>query len=102
MATHSLVYLNHQISVHAADVKQVLRVYSLDVPAREKDDLKEEPIIIKLRKVRSASLCIVCGIVDHDTDDAFGRLVVLVTTEFEHGPWISSISLVACPSSYYR
>jgi hypothetical protein len=52
MATHSVVYLNHQISVHAADVKQVLRVYSLDVPAREKDDLKEEPIIIKLRKVR--------------------------------------------------
>jgi hypothetical protein len=70
MATHSLVYLNHQISVHAADVKQVLRVYSLDVPAREKDDLKEEPIIIKLRKVRSASLCIVCGNIDHDANGA--------------------------------
>ena len=41
-----------QISVHAADVKQVLRVYSLEVPAREKDDLKEEPIIVRLRKVR--------------------------------------------------
>lgn len=41
-----------QISVHAADVKQVLRVYSIEVPAREKDDLKEEPIVIKLRKVR--------------------------------------------------
>ena len=42
-----------QISVHAADVKSVLRVFSIEVPAREKDDLKEEPIIIKLRKVRA-------------------------------------------------
>lgn len=40
-----------QISVHTADVKTVLRVYSLEVPAREKDDLKEEPIVVKLRKV---------------------------------------------------
>jgi len=40
-----------QISVHTADVKQVLRVYSIEVAAREKDDLKEDPIIIRLRKV---------------------------------------------------
>jgi hypothetical protein len=40
-----------QISVHAADVKQVLRVFSIEVAAREKDDLKEEPIVVKLRKV---------------------------------------------------
>ena len=40
-----------QISVHTADVKQVLRVYSLEVPARDKEDLKEEPIVVKLRKV---------------------------------------------------
>lgn len=40
-----------QISVHTADVKQVLRVFSLEVPAREKDDLTEEPIVVKLRKV---------------------------------------------------
>ena len=32
-------------------MKNVLRVFSIEVPAREKDDLKEEPIIIKLRKV---------------------------------------------------
>ncbi|KAI4522460.1 hypothetical protein EV122DRAFT_265208 [Schizophyllum commune] len=44
-----------KISVHAADVKQVLRVYSLDVPAREKDDLNEEPIVKKLRKAGGAS-----------------------------------------------
>ncbi|TFY62671.1 hypothetical protein EVJ58_g3711 [Rhodofomes roseus] len=44
-----------KISVHAADVKQVLRVYSLEVPAREKDDLKEEPIIVRLRKAGGAS-----------------------------------------------
>lgn len=40
-----------QISVHSADVKSVLRVFSVEVPAREKDDLKEEPIVAKLRKV---------------------------------------------------
>ncbi|KAL1949230.1 hypothetical protein VTO73DRAFT_11036 [Trametes versicolor] len=44
-----------KISVHAADVKTVLRVYSVEVPAREKDDLKEEPIVIKLRKAGGAS-----------------------------------------------
>ena len=26
----------------------------MEVPAREKDDLKEEPIVVKLRKVRTA------------------------------------------------
>jgi len=44
-----------KISVHAADVKQVLRVYSIEVPAREKDDLKEDPIIVRLRKAGGAS-----------------------------------------------
>ncbi|PSR70594.1 hypothetical protein EW026_g1636 [Hermanssonia centrifuga] len=44
-----------KISVHAADVKQVLRVFSIEVPAREKDDLKEEPIVVKLRKAGGAS-----------------------------------------------
>ena len=38
--------------MHVADVKSVLRVFSVEVPAREKDDLKEEPIVLKLRKVR--------------------------------------------------
>jgi hypothetical protein len=40
-----------QISVHAADVKTVLRVYSIEVAAREKDDLNEDPIVVRLRKV---------------------------------------------------
>ncbi|KAG2036817.1 hypothetical protein BDR03DRAFT_865273 [Suillus americanus] len=44
-----------KISVHTADVKQVLRVYSIEVPAREKDDLKEDPIVVKLRKAGGAS-----------------------------------------------
>ncbi|KAI0792387.1 actin depolymerizing protein [Abortiporus biennis] len=44
-----------KISVHTADVKQVLRVFSLEVPAREKDDLKLDPIIVKLRKAGGAS-----------------------------------------------
>ena len=37
--------------MHAADVKSVFRTYSIDVPAREKDDLKEDPIVVRLRKV---------------------------------------------------
>ncbi len=37
--------------MHAADVKSVFRAYSIDVAAREKDDLKEEPIVDRLRKV---------------------------------------------------
>jgi hypothetical protein len=40
-----------KISVHAADVKSVFRVYAIDVPAKEKDDLKEDPIVVRLRKV---------------------------------------------------
>ena len=32
----------------------MLRVFSMEVPAREKDDLKEEPIVVKLRKVSPA------------------------------------------------
>ncbi|TFK49077.1 ADF-like domain-containing protein [Heliocybe sulcata] len=44
-----------KISVHAADVKQVLRVYSIEVAARERDDLNEEPIVKRLRKAGGAS-----------------------------------------------
>jgi len=44
-----------KISVHTADVKQVLRVFSIEVPAREKHDLKEEPIVDRLRKAGGAS-----------------------------------------------
>jgi hypothetical protein len=44
-----------KVSVHAADVKQVLRVFSIEVAAREKDDLKEDPIIVRLRKAAGAS-----------------------------------------------
>ncbi|KAF8884912.1 actin depolymerizing protein [Gymnopilus junonius] len=44
-----------KISVHSADVKNVLRVYSIEVAAREKDDLNEDPIIVRLRKAGGAS-----------------------------------------------
>jgi len=44
-----------KISVHSADVKEVLRVYSIEVAAREKDDVNEGPIVIKLRKAGGAS-----------------------------------------------
>ena len=42
-----------QISMHAADVKSILRVYSIEVAARERDDLNEDPIVVRLRKVRT-------------------------------------------------
>lgn len=38
--------------MHAADVKNTLRVYSIEVAARERDDLNEDPIVVRLRKVR--------------------------------------------------
>ncbi|KAA1472041.1 ADF-like domain-containing protein [Dentipellis sp. KUC8613] len=44
-----------KISVHSADVKSVLRVFSIEVAARDTDDLKEEPIIVRLRKAGGAS-----------------------------------------------
>jgi len=44
-----------KISVHTADVKAVLRVFSIEVAARERDDLKEDPIIVRLRKAGGAS-----------------------------------------------
>lgn len=37
--------------MHAADVKTALKVYSIEVAAREKDDLNEGPIVVRLRKV---------------------------------------------------
>ncbi|KAF9010181.1 ADF-like domain-containing protein [Cyathus striatus] len=44
-----------KISVHTADVKNVLRVYAIEVAAREEDDLNEDPIVTKLRKAGGAS-----------------------------------------------
>ncbi|RDB30127.1 Coactosin [Hypsizygus marmoreus] len=44
-----------KISVQAGDVKRVLRVFSIEVAAREKDDLTEDPIVVRLRKAGGAS-----------------------------------------------
>ncbi|KAJ7037904.1 ADF-like domain-containing protein [Mycena alexandri] len=44
-----------KISVHSADVKGALRVFSIEVAAREKDDLLEDPIVVRLRKAGGAS-----------------------------------------------
>jgi len=44
-----------KVSVHAADVKKVLNAYSIEVAAKDKDDLDEEPIVKRLRKAGGAS-----------------------------------------------
>ncbi|KAF8629741.1 hypothetical protein AX15_003299 [Amanita polypyramis BW_CC] len=44
-----------RMTVHLANVKEVLRAYSIEVAAQEKDDLKEDPIIKRLRKAGGAS-----------------------------------------------
>ncbi|TFK34455.1 ADF-like domain-containing protein [Crucibulum laeve] len=44
-----------KISVHTADVKAVLRVFSIEVAAKEKDDVNEGPIVVRLRKAGGAS-----------------------------------------------
>ncbi|KAL0959943.1 hypothetical protein HGRIS_011607 [Hohenbuehelia grisea] len=52
---HCKVMRKAKISVHTADVKQVLRVYSVEVAARERDDLNEDTIVPRLRKAGGAS-----------------------------------------------
>ncbi|KZP15308.1 ADF-like domain-containing protein [Athelia psychrophila] len=44
-----------KVSVHAADVKTVLRAYSIEADASKKEDLNEDPIILRLRKAGGAS-----------------------------------------------
>lgn len=44
-----------KVSVQAADVKAVLPAYSIDVAASRKEDLNQEPIVARLRKVRNIS-----------------------------------------------
>lgn len=44
-----------KLSVHTADVKTVLRQFSIEVPANSFDDLNEEDIVSRLRKAGGAS-----------------------------------------------
>ncbi|KAH8113975.1 ADF-like domain-containing protein [Phellopilus nigrolimitatus] len=44
-----------KLSVQAADVKSVLRAFSIEVTASEKDQLDEEGVITRLRKAGGAS-----------------------------------------------
>ncbi|MBW0481628.1 hypothetical protein O181_021343 [Austropuccinia psidii MF-1] len=44
-----------KLSVHKADVKSVLRQFSIEVPAGSLDDLNEESIVTRLRKAGGAS-----------------------------------------------
>ena len=66
--------------MHTADVKNVLRVYSIEVAAREKDDLNEDPIVARLRKVRSGNIQYAQCSRPEQFDD---RLVELAMTAFK-------------------
>ncbi|GAA5824545.1 hypothetical protein JCM5353_007238 [Sporobolomyces roseus] len=44
-----------KLSVHSADVKKVLNQFSIEVPANSREDLTEEPIVVRLRKAGGAS-----------------------------------------------
>ncbi|KAF8737889.1 hypothetical protein AX14_012262 [Amanita brunnescens Koide BX004] len=44
-----------KMTVHLAGVKKVLSAYSIEVAAEERDDLKEDPIVKRLRKAGGAS-----------------------------------------------
>ncbi|KIO25375.1 hypothetical protein M407DRAFT_244097 [Tulasnella calospora MUT 4182] len=40
-----------KISVHTADVKKLISVFSIEVPARSQEDVDEDHIVTRLRKV---------------------------------------------------
>ncbi|KAI9227335.1 MAG: actin depolymerizing protein [Piptocephalis tieghemiana] len=44
-----------KLSVHIAEVKSVIKVFAIEVPASEKEDLKEEDIILKLKRAGGAN-----------------------------------------------
>ncbi|WAR53487.1 hypothetical protein PtB15_2B918 [Puccinia triticina] len=44
-----------KLSVHRADVKSVLRQFSIEVPASSTEDLNEDSIVVQLRKAGGAS-----------------------------------------------
>jgi hypothetical protein len=47
----NLSFLTLQVSVHAADVKSVIRSFSMEVKASSKDDLKEDEVVNQLRRL---------------------------------------------------
>jgi len=44
-----------KVSVHTGDVKRVLPAFSIEVSAREKEDLNQDHIVLRLRKAGGAS-----------------------------------------------
>ena len=44
-----------QVSVHAADVKRIFSSFSIQVNASTEADLKEDEIVVRLRKAGGAS-----------------------------------------------
>lgn len=60
-------------------MKSILRVFSLEVAARDKEDLTEEPIIVKLRKVKTMLFLSIFPIATF-VDSEHCRLAVRATT----------------------
>ncbi|CAB4382565.1 ADF-like domain-containing protein [Rhizophagus irregularis] len=44
-----------KLSVHVSDVKNILRVYAIDVNARDKSEFNEEEILVQLRRAGGAN-----------------------------------------------
>jgi hypothetical protein len=74
--------------VHLADVKKVLNSYSIDVSAHEAQDLAEEPIVNRLRKVSSLN----ASSRNHPRFDMTARLGVLATMAYDPAINLSCLS----------
>ena len=44
-----------KLSVHTADVKRVIHAYAIEMAASELDDLKEDDVLLSLRKAGGAN-----------------------------------------------
>lgn len=77
--------------MHTADVKKVLRSYSIDVSAREEGDLAEDPIVVRLRKVSGTDF----SAWFYARFDIFVRLGALVTMVYELAVGLGLLFLVS-------
>ena len=87
--------------MHSADVKTVLRTFSIEVAAKDEDDLEEGPIIARLRKVCH---CTLLPIYPQRTESDLVRPEELVTMASRHPSIIYSLidySWISVTDIYY-